>query len=129
MLRFLSFAFLTGLMTSLNPAMAQTPPGPAATPARPVAASGAVRRTVPTRDPHTPGYVTATELADDTNPSLKADGNFIIGPTHTAAPEMTAQGWVRAIFTTEESTDSKIHPGITQKPAPSGLPTPTTRPS
>ncbi len=37
----------------------------------------------PTRDPHTPGYVTAKELPDGTNPPANADGNFILGPTHT----------------------------------------------
>jgi len=41
----------------------------------------------PTRDPNTPGYVKAKELPDGTVPSPKEDGNFIIGPTHTAAPE------------------------------------------
>src|SRR5690348_15801740 len=45
----------------------------------------------PTRDPHTPGYVDAKELPDGTNPPPDADGNFIIGPTHPRAPEMTAQ--------------------------------------
>ena len=50
----------------------QTPAAPA--PARP---------TPPTRDPHTPGYVTAKELPDGAVPPADADGNFIIGPTHT----------------------------------------------
>jgi iron(III)-enterobactin esterase len=102
MIRLVTIAFLISV-----PAMAQTP--------APTAASGPVRRTVPTRDPHTPGYVTATELPDGTNPSPKADGNFIIGPTHPAAAEMTAQEGVPqgAIFNfTMESTDSKIYPGI-----------------
>ena len=63
--------------------MAQTP--------APAGASGPVRRTVPTRDPHTPGYVTAKELPDGDNAPANADGNFIIGPTHNRAPEMTAQ--------------------------------------
>ena len=88
-------------------AVAQTP--------APAGASGPARRVVPTRDPHTPGYVTATELPDGTNPSPKVDGNFIIGPTHPAAPEMTAQEGVPqgAVFNfTMESTDSKIYPGI-----------------
>ncbi|MEP7365247.1 MAG: hypothetical protein ABI972_18495, partial [Acidobacteriota bacterium] len=39
------------------------------------------RPTPPTRDPHTPGYVKATELPDGTLPSPKQDGNFIVGPT------------------------------------------------
>ena len=42
----------------------------------------------PTRDPHTPGYVSAKELLDDAVPPSDVDGNFIIGPTHNPAPEM-----------------------------------------
>src|SRR3954454_17944738 len=49
------------------------------------------RPTPPTRDPHTAGYVEAKELPDGAVPGPTADGNFIIGPTHNAAPEMTAQ--------------------------------------
>ena len=45
--------------------------------------------TPPARDPHTPGFVAATELPDGTVPSPEADGNFIIGPTHPFAPEMS----------------------------------------
>src|SRR5580692_7379296 len=48
------------------------------------------RPTPPTRDPHSPGYVQAKELPDGTVPPSNADGNFIIGTTHPAAPEMTA---------------------------------------
>jgi len=33
----------------------------------------------PIRDPHTPGYVIATELPDGAIPSPDAYGNFIIG--------------------------------------------------
>ena len=46
------------------------------------------RPTPPTRDPHTTGYVAATELADGANAPADKDGNFILGPTHTPAPEM-----------------------------------------
>ena len=49
------------------------------------------RPTPPTRDPNTPGYVEAKELPDGTVPPADADGNFIIGPTHNPAPEMTVQ--------------------------------------
>src|SRR6266403_810775 len=45
----------------------------------------------PTRDPFNPKYPPATELADGVLPSVGANGNFIIGPTHPAAPEVTAQ--------------------------------------
>ena len=44
----------------------------------------AQRPTPPARDPHTPGYVEAKELPDGEVPPADADGNFIIGPTHTA---------------------------------------------
>jgi enterochelin esterase family protein len=42
----------------------------------------------PVRDPHTPGYVQAKELPDGVDPPANADGNFIIGPTHNADPEL-----------------------------------------
>src|ERR1700712_86217 len=41
----------------------------------------------PTRDPANPNYPRATELSDGTLPAAGAEGNFIIGPTHAAAPE------------------------------------------
>jgi hypothetical protein len=44
-------------------------------------------QTVPTRPPRTPGYPPATELPDGTLPAANADGNFILGPAHPAAPE------------------------------------------
>jgi enterochelin esterase-like enzyme len=60
--------------------------------------------------------VQATELPDGQVPPVEADGNFIIGPTHTAAPEMSpAQGDQPKgdIFKfTLRSTDSKFYPGI-----------------
>ena len=45
----------------------------------------------PTRDPHAPGYVSAQELPDGTIPRPDVDGNFIIGPTHKRAAEMTVR--------------------------------------
>src|SRR5260370_29729719 len=93
---------------ALTPAAAQTP-APAARPPRP---------TPPTRDPHTPGYVTAKELPDGANAPANEDGNFIIGPTHNPAPEMTVQEGVPqgTVFNfTMESTDSKIFPGIARE--------------
>ena len=45
----------------------------------------------PTRDPHSPGYVAAKELPDGANAPADADGNFILGPTHHPAPEMTCR--------------------------------------
>jgi len=86
--------------------------------------SAPVRTPPPTRDPHTPGYVSATELPDETVPSPDSDGNFIIGPTHNAAPEITEnenvpQGTVYKI--TMESKDSKIYPGIGREPGTFGM--------
>jgi hypothetical protein len=72
----------------------------------------------PVRDPRTAGYVTATnatELADGAVPPLTATGNFILGPTHAPAAEVTAQAGVPhgTIHTfTMSSTASRIYPGI-----------------
>jgi hypothetical protein len=85
------------------------------------------RPTPPTRDPHTQGYVTAKELPDGTIPSPKDDGNFILGPTHNPAPEMTVQQGVPQgeIFNlTLQSADSKIYPGIAREPDTFGTPDP-----
>src|SRR6186713_1605640 len=81
------------------------------------AAVAAVAQT-PTRDPNTAGYVKAKELPDGTIPSPKEDGNFIIGPTHTAAPEMAVKDGVpqgQVFEFTMESKDSKIYPGIARE--------------
>jgi enterochelin esterase-like enzyme len=88
----------------------------------------AQRPTPPTRDPHTPGYVAAKELPDGTNPSPKEDGNFIIGATHPAAPEMAAQEGVPKGEIYEfrmESKDSKIYPGIAREQGTFGEPDPS----
>src|SRR6266478_4261574 len=109
MFRLLSIAFLSCLITGLEPAMAQAPTAPAR-PARP---------TPPTRDPNTPGYVTAKDLPDGANAPVNADGNFILGPAHNPAPEMAVQEGVPqgAVFNfTMESADSKIYPGIAREP-------------
>ena len=79
------------------------------------APKGGARPQPPTRDPNTPGYVMAKELPDGTNAPANADGNFIIGPTHNPAPEMTAQEGVPqgAVYNfTMSSADSKLYPGI-----------------
>jgi len=82
----------------------------------------------PTRDPHTPGYVQAKELPDGTNPPPPADGNFILGPTHPPAPEMTPNESVpkgTVLDLTMQSTDSKMYPGIAREPNTFGTPDPT----
>jgi iron(III)-enterobactin esterase len=89
-----------------SPAAATSPQAPTNRPAAPV------------RDPRTPGYVTATsatELADGAVPPIAATGNFILGPTHTPAIDVTVQAGVPegAVHTfTMNSSDSKIYPGI-----------------
>src|SRR5882724_6387191 len=105
MFRLLNIAFLIGMMMAQAPATAQAP-------------AATARPTPPTRDPNTPGYVTAKDLPDGANPPAKADGNFILGPTHNPAPEMTVQDGVPQGMVydfTMASTDSKIYPGITRE--------------
>jgi enterochelin esterase family protein len=109
MSRLLSIAFLLSLTIGQVPAQSQPAQAPPARPPRP---------TPPTRDPHTPGYVTAKELPDGANAPANADGNFIMGPTHNPAPEMTVkndvpQGTISTF--TMESADSKIYPGIARE--------------
>src|SRR6266568_2571534 len=101
MFRLKSIAVLVGLMVGVGLAMAQAPK--------------ATRPTPPTRDPHTPGYVTAKELPDGSNPPANADGNFIIGPTHDVPAETSGQGGIpqgTEIEFTMNSSDSKIYPGV-----------------
>lgn len=79
------------------------------------------------RDPHTTGYVLATELPDGTNPSPNAYGNFIIGSTHNPSPESmlqanVPQGTIYRFFI--NSKDSKIYPGIAREPNTFGTPDP-----
>ena len=81
----------------------------------------------PTRDPHTPGFVAAKDLPDSAIPPVNADGNFILGPTHTPAPETTTQSSVpqgKVIEFVMNSTDSKIYPGIARDPGTFGTPDP-----
>src|ERR1022692_1495469 len=104
------------LVASVNPAMAQVStqtPAAAARPARPAP---------PARDPNTPGYVTARELPDGANAPVDADGNFIIGPTHNPAPEMTTNAMQGTVYElTMNSADSKIYPGIARDPNTFGM--------
>jgi enterochelin esterase family protein len=98
----------------LIPALAAPPsPSPSVAPAPPVHAAP------PTRDPHTPGFVSASELPDGTNAPVEVDGNFILGPTHIPAPEMALQpaNPQGTIYTfTMSSADSKIYPGVAREP-------------
>ena len=110
-------ALIVALGGAASGTMAQTAAAsqaPTAPPARP---------TPPTRDPNTPGYVTAKELPDGTVPPSDADGNFIIGPTHPPAPEMTVRDGVpqsTVCSFTMSSADSRIYPGIAREPGTFG---------
>jgi enterochelin esterase-like enzyme len=111
MFRFPTVVFVMSLTIGLGPASAQNP-APIRQPAR------VPRPPAPTRDPNTPGYVAAKDLPDGETVPLKQDGNFILGPTHNPAPEMTvAEGVPQGeIFNfTMESADSKFYPGIARE--------------
>ncbi len=117
MVRVLSIAFLFSSIT--GPYAVAQAPVPAARPARP---------TPPTRDANTPGYVKAKELPDGVNAPANTDGNFILGPTHNPAPEMTVHADVpqgRILTFTMNSGDSKIYPGIARDADTFGAPDPT----
>ena len=106
--RLFAVVFAINLTAGFDPDLAQTVI-PTVRPARPVP---------PTRDPHTLGYVKAKELPDGTNAPPNEDGNFILGPTHNPAPEMTVsdgglQG--RVVEFTMNSTDSTMFPGIARE--------------
>jgi enterochelin esterase-like enzyme len=120
-----TLAITVGLTAASALLSAQTTAAPpSATPAQ---AAPPPRPVPPTRDPNTPGYVTAKELPDGVLPPADANGNFILGPTHAPAPEMTVQEGVPqgtvSIFTMS-SADSKIYPGIARDPGTFGTPDP-----
>jgi S-formylglutathione hydrolase FrmB len=69
----------------------------------------------PTRDPHNPRYPSATELPDGVLPATNAQGNFIIGPTHTPGAETVVRDVPkgRVITFKMRSEDSVIYnPGF-----------------
>lgn len=124
------FSFIAAILlisAGLASAQPANAPAPAITSA-PAAGRPGGRPPPPTRDPLTPGYVKATELADGEVPPVEADGNFIIGPTHTPAPEMSpvAEGMPKGTIYkfTLNSSESKFYPGIARdQPAPGVTPT------
>src|SRR5438128_899894 len=125
--RQLCMAILLGVMAGIAPAAAQdrgaAPPATAA----PAAPARGARPPNPTRDPHTPGYVVAKELPDGAVAPVNEEGNFIIGPTHNPAPEMTVREDVPhgTVYNFEmKSTDSKIYPGIARDPNAPNQPDP-----
>jgi enterochelin esterase-like enzyme len=98
------YGLMLALMFSVNPASAAPPPP---------------------RDPRTPGFVTATELPDGAVPSADVDGNFILGPTHNHAAEVTTNALQGTVFEfTMSSVDGKIYPGIAREPKTFGTPDP-----
>jgi iron(III)-enterobactin esterase len=88
-------------------------------------AQASERPAPPTRDPHTAGYVTAKELPDRVLPRPNADGNYILGPTHTPSPDINADNATpngSVVEFTMNSTDSKIYPGIARDANTFGTP-------
>ena len=81
----------------------------------------------PVREPDAPGFVAAKELPDGSVPTPDVEGNFIIGPTHPPAAEMTVQTNLPqgTIYNfTMSSADSKLYPGIAREPDTRGTPDP-----
>ena len=90
-------------------------------------AQTAPRPTPPTRSPHAPGSVEATDLPDGAVPPSDTNGNFILGPTHPAAAEMIAHADVpqgRVVEFTMNSADSTYYPGIARDAGTFGTPDP-----
>jgi iron(III)-enterobactin esterase len=111
--KLLIIAFCASLIAGVGLAVAQTRP----------ATSRPARPQPPARDPNTPGYVKAKELPDGAVPPADQDGDFIIGPTHKRAPEMTTQDGVpkgKVFDLTMKSQDSKFYPGIARDPGTFG---------
>jgi iron(III)-enterobactin esterase len=112
-LKCLSVALLLGVFSMTAPPLEAAPsqaPASAPRPRRPAP---------PARDPESEGFVKATELPDGTVPKPDVDGDFIIGPTHKAAPEMAVREGVPHGVVHEftmKSSDSKIYPGIARDP-------------
>ncbi len=108
-------SFLLGILAAPNFALAQAA----------AAASQAERPTPPARDPHSAGYVSAKELSDGTIPPADADGNFIIGPTHNPAEELSVADRPlkgKIVEFTMNSADSKFFPGIARDAGTFGTP-------
>jgi enterochelin esterase-like enzyme len=71
--------------------------------------------------------VQAKVLPDGAVPPADENGNFILGPTHTPAPELKDGGGVlqgRVIEFTMSSAESKLYPGIAREPGTFGTPDP-----
>ena len=121
----LTLVTIVGVMQVSAPAR-QAPP--ATTPVPATAAQAAPPRpSPPTRDPNTPGFVQAQVLPDGAVPAANLDGNFVVGPTHNPAPEMTVQPGVPQgdVYSFKmSSSDSRIYPGIARDQGTFGTPDP-----
>jgi iron(III)-enterobactin esterase len=119
MFRLIASTFVIGLTAAFIQQPAQPPA------AAPGAAARPPRAPAPTRDPNNPAYVQAKELPDGDIPAATADGNFILGPNHKMALEMTVQENVPhgAVYKfTMESADSKFYSGVAKDTAPPQTP-------
>lgn len=127
----LSLASRIVLLTFAASAAAQSPsPKPNMQPGSPAPQTIArpARPTPPARDPHSPGFVASTELPDGAVPPANVDGNFILGPTHPPAPQMSIHAGVpqgTIVQFIMNSADSKFYPGIARVPGTFGTPDPT----
>jgi len=115
MFRLRNISLLAGLglgLFAVAQQATQTPPTqtPAAQPGR------GQRPPAPTRDPNTPGYVSAKDLPDGENAPANADGNFILGPTHPAAPEMTVKEGVPQGTVYDFTIESKVSDAPARSP-------------
>ncbi len=73
----------------------------------------------PTRVPP----VWGTSLADGTNAPAEKEGDFVLGPTHVAVPEMALHAGVpqgQVVSFTMRSEESRIYPGIAREPGTFG---------
>lgn len=85
----------------------------------------ALAQSTPIRNPHTPGYVQASELPNGQLPTPDANGNFIIGTSHPAVAEMSVHPGVpqgQIFVVTMTSAQSKFYPGIEREPHTFGVP-------
>jgi enterochelin esterase-like enzyme len=101
------------LLTALSIAGAQTATSPANAPAAPPA-----RPTPPTRATDGPGAPTFTKIeGKGANAPVDKNGDFIIGPDYSPAPELELKDGVpHGVIQqfTMDSKDSKFYPGITR---------------
>ena len=125
-MRRLGILLAAGLIAMVNLVSRQPVSGQTPDPA-PRAVQHAERPAPPTRDPHSPGYVTAKELPDSVNAPADADGNFILGPTHEVPADADAADGIpkgAVIEFTMSSADSKIYPGFAREAGTFGTPDP-----